>query len=417
MPAFSSENMSSLVEITFRKGLELRDTWATLVAENASSSTKIDVCHFLSRAAFDVIGLAGFDYSFNSINDETNELFLAYRKTFEVFISQTGPIRTLLSIYLPWVNKLFADETVRVVEQSHKVVRRVAGRLIQEKKQKIADGEKYGDPYDGKDLLTLLLKSNAAKDLPLEQRISDEDILNNINTFIFAGSDTSSMSMTWTLLLLARHPRIQDRLRAELLGVSSQFPASLSELSPEQMQSLYVAISALPFLHNVTRESLRLIPPLHSTLRVPTRTDEIPTSHPIPTRSGGDGDKYSFTIPKGTVVHVSFEAFNVDKSIWGDDAWDFKPDRWDTLPNAVYQHPWHFSNMFSFSAGPRACPGLRFSLIEIKIFYYILLTNFVFQEADKITPYNVVLTRPYISGRFRDGAQCPLLVSPFVRPS
>lgn len=55
----------------------------------------------------------GFDYSFNSIQDETNELFIAYKDMFEVAISQGGPFRTLLSIYLPRINKLFVSELGR----------------------------------------------------------------------------------------------------------------------------------------------------------------------------------------------------------------------------------------------------------------------------------------------------------------
>ncbi|KAJ7209491.1 cytochrome P450 [Mycena pura] len=415
-PAFSGQNMRALVDISFKKGVQLAGAWMEMLPEPAST-TRIDVCHFLSRATFDVMGLAGFDYNFNSILDETNELFAAYRDVFEVFISQGSPFRILLSIYLPFVNELFADETVRTKRRSQEVIHRVAGRLIQEKKQKIAEGEKSGEPYDEKDLLTLLLKSNAAQQLPREDRISDEDILNNINTFMFAGSDTSSLSMTWTLHLLAQYPDIQDRLRAELLTLASRFPLTLSDLTEDQIQSLNTELSGLPFLHNVTRESLRLIPPLHSTLRVATQTDEVPTMYPVHDRDGSVNEtKHSFTIPKGTIVHASFEAFNLDETVWGDDAWDFNPDRWDNLPEAVQRHPWHFSNILTFSAGPRACPGFRFALIEIKLFYFILLTNFVFKESDKITKHNVVLTRPYLTGKFKDGTQCPLLVSRFIPP-
>ncbi|KAJ6593806.1 cytochrome-450 hydroxylase [Mycena capillaripes] len=420
LPAFSGQNMRSLVDIAFKKGVQLRDVWMGLLcAETATPpSVRIDVCQFLSRVTFDVIGLAGFDYSFNSIQDETNELFIAYTDMFEVAISQGGPFRTLLSIYLPRINKLFPDKTVKTVQRCQEVIHRVAGRLIQEKKQKIAEGEKSGDPYDGKDLLTLLLKSNTATDLPPEHRISDDDILNNINTFMFAGSDTSSLSMTWTLYLLAQHPDIQDRLRTELLSVAHEFPRDLSELDEDQIQSLHTALSGLPLLHNVTRESMRLIPPLHSTLRVATQDDEVPTSYPVHNRDGTVNEKkHSFIVPKGTFVHVSVEAFNLDKTVWGEDAWDFNPDRWDNLPEAVQRYPWHFSNILTFSAGPRACPGLRFALIEIKTLYYILLTNFVFRETDeKITRHNVVLTRPYLAGKFKEGTQCPLLVSPFCPP-
>ncbi|KAJ7497201.1 cytochrome P450 [Mycena latifolia] len=420
LPAFSGQNMRSLIDIAFTKGMQLKDAWMDMLPPEAdtTSPATINVGVFLSRVTFDVMGLAGFDYNFNSIQDESNELFVAYKDMFEVAISQGSSFRTLLSIYLPFVNKLFPDDTVRTVQRCQEVIHRVAGQLIQDKKLKIAEGEKSGDLYEGKDLLTLLLKSNAATDLPPEHRISDDDILNNINTFMFAGSDTSSLSMTWTLLLLAQNPDIQDRLRTELLSIAPEFPRTLSDLSEDEIQSLHTALSGLPLLHNVTRESLRLIPPLHSTLRVATQDDEIPTLYPVHNRDGTvNEEKRSFTVPKGTFIHVSMEAFNVDKSIWGDDAWDFNPDRWDNLPEAVQHYPWHFSNILSFSAGPRACPGLRFALIEIKTLYYILLTNFVFRESEtKVTKHNVVLTRPYVTGKFKDGTQCPLLVSRFITP-
>ena len=65
------------------------------------------------------------------------------------------------------------------------------------------------------------MKSNQSVDIAPNQRISDEDILNNINTFMFAGSDTSSLSLTWTLLLLAQNPGVQHRLRSELRTIAS----------------------------------------------------------------------------------------------------------------------------------------------------------------------------------------------------
>ncbi|KAJ7783036.1 cytochrome-450 hydroxylase [Mycena metata] len=373
LPAFSGQNMRSLSRHC------LRDAWVNLLPADSetASAARIDVCQFLSRVTFDVVGLAASTRS----RDETNELFVAYRDMFEVAISQGSAFRTLLSIYLPRINRLFPDKTVRTLDRCREVIHRVAGSLIQDKKQKIAEGEKSGDPYDGKDLLTLLLKSNTATDLPPEHRISDDDILNNINTF-----------------------HIQDRLRAELLSIAPEGIRDLSELTEDQVQSLHTALSALPLLHNVTRESLRLIPPLHSTLRVATQDDEVPTL-----------EKHSFTVPRGTFVHLSVEAFNLDKAVWGEDAWEFNPDRWDNLPEAAQRYPWHFSSILSFSAGPRACPGLRFALIEIKTIYYILLTNFVFRQTeDEITRHNVVLTRPYLKGKFKDGTQCPLLVSRFT---
>ena len=124
--AFSVQNMRALVPIVFKKGTELRDTWLDILGD--TPSCKIDVCHWISRATFDVIGLAGsclllspfiialtellfqgFDYNFEAIKGESNELFGAYKEMFEVVISQGHPIRTLLRIYAPFMCALLAS--------------------------------------------------------------------------------------------------------------------------------------------------------------------------------------------------------------------------------------------------------------------------------------------------------------------
>ena len=166
------------------------------------------------------------------------------------------------------------------------------------------------------------MKSNSDGDLPQDQRISDEDIMHNVNTFMFAGSDTSSLTVTWALWLLAWHPDLQDRLRDELLTIMPN--AAPNALTDEEIQSLYDDISNLPYLHNATREAIRLIPPVHSSIRVATQDDEIPTSYPVYQRDGSTKLKNSVTVTKGTLIHIAIEGLNHDKEIWGDDAWDYK---------------------------------------------------------------------------------------------
>jgi cytochrome P450 len=150
--------------------------------------------------------------------------------------------------------------------------------------------------------------SNSATDLPPERRISEEEILHNINTFMFAGSDTTSLAVTWTLLLLAKHPSIQDQLRAELCRLPCP-----SNIDDDAILTHYQDIAAAPFLDKVCRETLRVMPPMHSFLRVATQDDVLPDS------GGGGG----FCIRKGTIVHVPIEAMNLDREIWGEDAWKF----------------------------------------------------------------------------------------------
>jgi hypothetical protein len=104
---------------------------------------------------------------------------------------------------------------------------------------------------------------------------------------------------------------------------------------------------------------------------VATQDDVIPTRYPVHKRDGtSHKDDRGVTIKKGSIVHVSVEAFNLDKAVWGPDAWNFKyvflqlgktlylllsvsPDRWDNLPEAVSNQPGLFANILTFSAGPR----------------------------------------------------------------
>ena len=95
------------------------------MSKGGGDEAVLDVCMWASRITFDVIGAAGsyvtplprafnanntpgFDYDFNSIKNDTNELFCAYREMFELSISQNQQImRQLLGIYFPIVDVIF----------------------------------------------------------------------------------------------------------------------------------------------------------------------------------------------------------------------------------------------------------------------------------------------------------------------
>ena len=81
---------------------------------------------------------------------------------------------------------------------------------------------------------------------------------------------------------------------------------------------------------------------------------------------------------------IPINIINRDKSIWGEDAAEFKlvlfsisfqvgyltccflsrPERWENIPNAVSSVPGVWANILTFIGGPRACIGFRFSLVE-----------------------------------------------------
>ena len=127
-PAFSIQNLRAFAPIVFERGFRLRNRWRGIIGKDGGNEAVLDVCMWAGRTTFDVIGAAGcvqclfhrrfdandaagFDYDFNSIEDDTNELFCAYREMFELAISQQDrPMRQLLGIYFPIVNVLFVSE-------------------------------------------------------------------------------------------------------------------------------------------------------------------------------------------------------------------------------------------------------------------------------------------------------------------
>lgn len=78
-PAFSIQNMKALVPLVFKKGSELTDRWMDMIVQGQADDAKstvggvrIDVCHWINRATFDVIGLAGENPAYRMLLNNTN---------------------------------------------------------------------------------------------------------------------------------------------------------------------------------------------------------------------------------------------------------------------------------------------------------------------------------------------------------
>ena len=140
------------------------------------------------------------------------------------------------------------------------------------------------------------------------RRMSDEELMDQISTLLFAGSDTTSLAISWCIHHLSLNPRIQKRLREELQSLRSV----------EDMTE----VDKLPYLNAVVQETLRLCPPAHSTIRVAMEDDMIPLSHPIKLRNGTVMREVH--IRKGSYVHIPIEGLNMNKDIWGEDALTFE---------------------------------------------------------------------------------------------
>jgi cytochrome P450 len=172
-------------------------------------------------------------------------------------------------------------------------------------------------------------------------RLSDKDLLDQCSTFLLAGSDSSSVAMTWCLHLLATHPELQTTLLQEIRTAikesklhedfydsddsdDSGFAEDprLKAEGVERSRAAFIdALESLPYLNGVIKETLRLYPPVHCTIRTAMADDEIPLSEPIMTAAG---KVTSVKIAKGSYIHIPIEGINTSEELWGPDAAEFK---------------------------------------------------------------------------------------------
>ncbi|KAF8887769.1 cytochrome P450 [Infundibulicybe gibba] len=456
-PAFSTQTVKSMTPIFFSKAEELRDRWDGLVSDPSLAAASepaypdptftstekpgnviIDIAHWFSRASFDVIGLAGFDYHFHALQDETEEVYLAYRRMFNV--TDKGPgLKGLLGLYFPLLERLWPDEGGRITRASLKVIDRAGKKLVANKKEAILAETANGQDVTGKDILSLLIKSNLSADP--SKRLSDSDLLDQCSTFLLAGSDSVSTATSWCLHLLSTHPEIQARLRDEITSMSASAtslhpPTKVSELkrmnsvdsgfaetfesneSAAQSHTEWEALEGLPLLDAVVRETLRLCPPVHGTIRVATEDDRIPITEPVTLRDGTVVQKGEYlSIRKGSYIHVPIEGLNFSEEIWGSDAREFNPDRWTNLPEKA-RSPTHpgLGNVMTFGFGPHSCLGHKFTVAEMKVFLATVLPEFTFSPVQgiQISKFNAILTRPYVANKWELGTRLPVSVARFT---
>ncbi|KAH9894818.1 cytochrome P450 [Cubamyces lactineus] len=405
-PAFGPMQIRDLTEVFVRKSNELRDYW---VNATGAGPTIINVTADLSKMTLDVIGEAGFGYDFNALNLEgkPTELGLAFQK---LFVSssegQTSALAQVLSSFP--ILALVPNKRLKDMASASAVIKRVGLQLVAERRTAVLReaSENHKDRIEredlqGRDLLTLLIKANMAKDVPENQRLSDEDVLGQIPTFLLAGHETTATASTWALYALSQRPDIQQKLREELLSVDTDTP-TMDELN------------ALPYLDAVVRETLRLHSPITFLVREAKRDDVIPLSEPF-TDCYGKVHK-EIRVAQGNKVVLPIIAMNRSKELWGEDANEFKPERWQQPPKEISAIPGIWGHLLTFIGGPRACIGYRFSLVELKAILFSIIRGFEFEMPIAPEDYEIktsALQRPSVRSAPEKGGQLPLLVKPY----
>ena len=159
--------------------------------------------------------------------------------------------------------------------------------------------ERRAHPVERGDLLQLLLDARFESG----GRLSDDEIVAECMSFLFAGHETTASTLAWASYELARHPAVTEVARAEVQRTCGDGPPQATDLGE------------LTRIGRVAEETLRLHPPGWGIARTARRTSRL-------------GD---YRVPRGTGVIVSVYTINRSPRYWND-AGGFDPDRF--LPGA-----------------------------------------------------------------------------------
>ncbi|KAG7585389.1 Cytochrome P450 [Arabidopsis thaliana x Arabidopsis arenosa] len=236
-------------------------------------------------------------------------------------------------------------------------VNRMFAKIISTRRREEISREKT-EP--SKDALTYYMNVDTTKYKLLKPK-NDTFIRDVIFSLVLAGRDTTSSALTWFFWLLSKHPQVMAKIRHE---INTKYdPADLEKLV---------------YLHAALSESMRLYPPLPFNHKAPAKPDVLPSGHKVE--------------PESKIV-ICIYALGRMRSVWGEDASDFKPERWISDNGGLRHEPSY--KYVAFNSGPRTCLGKHLALLQMKIVALEIIKNYDFKviEGHKIEAIPSILLR------------------------
>lgn len=364
MPAFSFRHVKDLYPIFWQKSREV--VQAMTATADADGVAELLVADWASRGTLDIIGTAGMGVEFRSIQDPSNPLVMTYKSFTE---RRQSIIMGLLLFVLPTrVLRSIPTAGNAAIKKATGTIRGVCQDMIDAKRRKIANKERLD-----LDILSVALESGL---------FSDENLVDQLMTFLAAGHETTAAALTWAVYLLSCHPEAQTRLRQEIRGKLPPLDSGADITSAD--------IDKLPYLNAVCNEVLRVYSPVPRTSREAIEDTTIDGQH----------------VPKGTVLMISPWGTNVDVKQWGSDAADFRPERWllppgttagdeDAGKKAAAGGAANNYAFLTFLHGPRSCIGASFARGEFACLLAAWIGRFEFELRDKAMLDRAKLTIRY----------------------
>ncbi|KAK6239960.1 hypothetical protein QUC31_005429 [Theobroma cacao] len=359
---FSTKVLRDFSTVVFRKNAA---KLANIVSDAAKSNKIMDIQRnvvqdLFMKSTLDSIFKVGFGVELDSVCGSNLE-----GKEFTAAFDDSSAAILFRYVDIFWKIKRFLNiGSEAKLKKSTKVVDNFVYKLIHNKIEQMRNSN--DSSMKKEDILSRFLQLNDTD--PTYMR----DIILN---FIIAGKDTTATTLSWFIYMLCKHPDVQEKVAQEVKEATdtmevkdfAEFAAILSE----------EALGKMHYLHAALTETLRLYPAVPVDPKICFSDDTLP-----------DG----FSVRKGDMVCYQPYAMGRMKFIWGDDAEEFRPERWlDEDGMFQPESPFKFT---AFQAGPRICLGKEFAYRQMKIFSAVLVHYFVFKLSDenKSVTYRTMIT-------------------------
>lgn len=253
-------------------------------------------------------------------------------------------------LWKDWVFNL--TPTGRKTNEAVRVLKSFTRGVIERRHEELA-GAAGSDGVESKDFLGLLLTHRA----PGDQYLTDDDVQEEVDTFVFEGHDTTAVAVAFFLALIAENPSEQALLHAEVDRVLGDRPSPTLE-----------DLNDLPLLKNAVKEAMRLFP------SVPMHGRVVEPGPPITVEGKA--------MPVGTEINIIPYILHRNPDVW-DRPDDFVPSRWaQGGPDYKVMDPFAYT---PFSAGPRNCIGQKSAQMTVHCIAATLLKALSFHKGPVAT--------------------------------